>query len=264
MMVSKVARHLAPLPARPQPVGAGTDPVVGFSDPRMSWLNHPSGWEGALPADADSETEGFGGSATVADDGSTLTLAPPAKKDFWRRTFYEPTMIKGDASALLCEVGAEEEATLELTFSFVAVEQFDQCGAFVYIDETHWLKAGIEWADGAPRLSCVCCNVFSDWSVMPWEGTAAKIRLHKVNQGQALVMEANTLDGGDDDWQFVRICHLSPQVGDKSIGVNDEPSAAGSSTLKPWRMGPFGKRFFVEPEFSVPCVAFDTMNLHCD
>ena len=208
-----------------------------------------------LPADADSETEGFGGSATVADDGSTLTLAPPAKKDFWRRTFYEPTMIKGDASALLCEVGAKEEATLELTFSFVAVEQFDQCGAFVYIDETHWLKAGIEWADGAPRLSCVCCNVFSDWSVMPWEGTAAKIRLHKVNQGQALVMEANTLDGGDDDWQFVRICHLSPQVGDKSIGVNDEPSAAGSSTLNCGAWVPSVNILFVEPEFcSVCCV----------
>ena len=245
-MLSKVVSHLAPSPAQQpelstQCCGAGTDAVVGFSDQRLSWLNHPGKWRDELPAGADSETEGFGGSAEVAADGSKLTLTPPAKKDFWRRTYYNPTMIKGDASALLCEVGADEEATLELAFSFLPVEQFDQCGAFVYIDETHWLKAGIEWADGVPRLSCVCCNVFSDWSVMPWVGTAARIRLHKVNQGQSLVMEANTFDGGDDGWQFIRICHLSATVGDRSIGVNDEPTSVGSSVLKPWFMGPFGE-----------------------
>lgn len=70
---------------------------------------------------------------------------------------------------------------------------------------------------------------------MPWPSTAAKIRLHKVNQGQSVVMEANTIDGGDDTWQFIRICHLSPQVGDRSISLAEEPTSGGVSTRTPQR-----------------------------
>ena len=168
---------------------------------------------------------------------------PPSKKDFWRRspptlpvctpplfllspvsfhrsiftppthrTFYNPTMIKGDASALLCEVPADEEVTVEISFSFTPVQQFDQCGVLIYLDASHWLKTGIEFADGSTRLSCVCCNLFSDWSVMPWNGTAARIRIHKINHGNSVAVEANTLHGTDDTWQFIRICHLSAKV----------------------------------------------------
>ena len=49
MMLRNVARHLAPNPSRQAPCGAGVDAVVGFADPRLSWLNKPEDW--ALPAD---------------------------------------------------------------------------------------------------------------------------------------------------------------------------------------------------------------------
>jgi regulation of enolase protein 1 (concanavalin A-like superfamily) len=153
-------------------------------------------------------------------------------------------MIKSDASALMCRVDADEEVTIEVAFSFTPVEQFDQCGVLVYLDDSHWLKAGIEYADGAPRLSCVCCNLFSDWSVMPWTGNAAKLRIHKLNNSSSVAVEANTVDGADDAWQFVRICHLSAKAAHK--GGLDLPSgvpereAAGSDYELPWQVGPFG------------------------
>eukprot|EP00277_Geminigera_cryophila_P010397 CAMPEP_0179409884 /NCGR_PEP_ID=MMETSP0799-20121207/2965_1 /TAXON_ID=46947 /ORGANISM="Geminigera cryophila, Strain CCMP2564" /LENGTH=188 /DNA_ID=CAMNT_0021181643 /DNA_START=21 /DNA_END=584 /DNA_ORIENTATION=- len=186
----------------------------------------------------DPNDEGYGGSASVSTDGRTLTLVPPSKKDFWRRTFYNPTMIKGDASALLCEVPADEEVTVEISFSFTPVQQFDQCGVLIYLDASHWLKTGIEFADGSTRLSCVCCNLFSDWSVMPWNGTAARIRIHKINHGNSVAVEANTLHGTDDTWQFIRICHLSAKVahtgGLQLPSGTPEAEALGSDIELPW------------------------------
>ena len=223
-----------------------TAPLTAFDDPRLEWLNEPSSWG----VKASCDDEGYGGSHAVQP--SKLVLTPPSKKDFWRRTFYQPTMIKGDASALLCRVPSDEEITLEVSFSFTPKEQFDQCGVLVYLDESHWLKAGIEFADGEPRMSCVVCNVFSDWSVMPWKGTAARLRIHKVNSGSSVLVECNTTDGADDAWQFVRICHLSARMGSRG-GLNypsggEEPHAAGSTEESAWRVGPFGR---------VPCSSGD-------
>ena len=192
-----LARHLATAASPAAGDASAAEPLEGFGDPRLTWLYDPSGWEDSLPADADTETEGFGGGATVSADGSSLQLRPPAKKDFWRRTYYEPDLIKGDAAALCCSIAPDEEVTIDITFDYNPLEQFDQCGILIYLDESHWLKAGLEWADGGSRLSCVCCNIFSDWSVMDWPATSASLRLHKVNQGRAVVLEAKPADGDE-------------------------------------------------------------------
>lgn len=212
-------------------------PLDSFLDDRLEWLNEPASW-GVTEGDA--ETEGFGGAASVSADGRTLTLAPPAKKDFWRRTFYTPTMIKGDASALLLRIPASEEATVEIDFSFTPRSQFDQAGVLVYLNATHWLKAGLEFADGESRLSCVCCNNYSDWSVVPWgRRTAARLRIHKVNQGTSVVLEANRAGGAEEDWEFVRICHLSAMSSHRGSAHEGELEAGGSEREMPWRVGPF-------------------------
>ena len=192
-----LARHLATAASPAAGDASAAEPLEGFGDPRLTWLYDPSGWEDSLPADADEETEGFGGGATVAPDGRSLQLRPPAKKDFWRRTYYEPDLIKCDAAALCCSIAPDEEVTIDITFDYNPLEQFDQCGILIYLDESHWLKAGLEWADGGSRLSCVCCNIFSDWSVMDWPATSASLRLHKVNQGRAVVLEAKPADGDE-------------------------------------------------------------------
>jgi len=205
--------------------------ITRFDDARMHWLNDPTKW--AVPSSCSPSTEGYGGAFLVTP--TALTLTPPSKKDYWRRTFYEPTLIKGDASAYVCEIPSDVECTVEISFSFTPAEQFDQCGVFVWLDDSHWMKTGIEFADGNPRLSCVVCNIFSDWSVQPWQGNAAKIRVHKIVHNSSVVVEAAV--PGTGNFEFVRIAHLSAQTAHH--GIANEPEASGSAEEKPWLVGPF-------------------------
>ena len=107
----------------------------------------------------------------------------------------------------------------------------------ILVDSETWVKAGIEFVDGVPRLSCVVTNSgYSDWSTQHWaqwdpksEATSIRIRVTKLlpgkEQGPSLVMEAAALTGDPAstegaNWFQVRIASL--RSGDA-----------------PWRMGLF-------------------------
>jgi regulation of enolase protein 1 (concanavalin A-like superfamily) len=195
------------------------EPVNSFADQRLRWLNGPVAVGASPTGDL-----GADGSFTIEGDGAQLTMRAPAKKDFWSKTFYTPLLIKSDASALLCSVSDEQEVTVKIDFTFNPVSQFDQAGLLVYIDDDHWMKCGIEYCDGSPRLSVVVCNEFSDWSTQPWPATAVSLKVHKVRQSDSVVVEAAPT--GTENYQFVRIAHIS---------VDANPT----KTRLPWRVGPF-------------------------
>lgn len=130
----------------------------------MYWLNNPKEYN---VIDENGEIEGSGGDYDISNDGNELKLFAPAKKDYWSKTFYNPLLIKSDASALVCKIPIENEATIKIDLYYNPMTQFDQGGLLVYIDHDHWVKAGIEFCDGTPRLSVVVCNGFSDWSTQP-------------------------------------------------------------------------------------------------
>eukprot|EP00040_Diaphanoeca_grandis_P011652 m.59786 g.59786 ORF g.59786 m.59786 type:complete len:257 (-) comp22756_c1_seq1:140-910(-) len=205
-------------------------------DTRMKWLFQPDAWTlpSTLPEDKHTleEVEGYGGSFSINEHGH-LTLAPPAKKDFWRRTFYTPILIKGDAPAFVVEVPPSEECTVDLTCSYTPREQFDQAGLMVFLDESHWMKCGLEYCDGKVRMSVVVCNVHSDWSVVPWESNSIQLRVHKINQGSAVVVEAAPVNS-PDSLHFVRIAHLSAQVSHTNVTTETPAPEA-----LPWQIGPF-------------------------
>lgn len=122
-----------------------------------------------------------------------------------RKTYYQPVVCKDDGPCLFASVPAADVVTMETSFTLKPVRQFDQAGLCVRLDNEHWVKTGIEVVDGAPRLSCVVCNVYSDWSTQPWSEPALRVRIHKIRE--SLVVEAGKLDG--DEWSFIRIAHLS-------------------------------------------------------
>ena len=102
------------------------DPIVTFTDDRFVWLHRPDCWLKELSEGYTlGVTEGSAGSHSIQDT-STLVITPPAKKDFWSRTFYTPFLVKSDASALLCAIPPKEEATIKVDFSYTAISQFDQ------------------------------------------------------------------------------------------------------------------------------------------
>jgi regulation of enolase protein 1 (concanavalin A-like superfamily) len=108
----------------------------------------------------------------------------------------------------------------------------------VRVDDRCWVKAGIEFTDGVPRLSCVVTNDgYSDWSTQAWQpgngvadAISIRIRVSKLllpgtEQGPCLVMEACAYKEGDGaessgEWFQVRIASLR-------------------SGNKPWSMGVF-------------------------
>lgn len=201
------------------------DVVSSFLDCRFTWLNEPTKWVSEMGSTG-GDAEGAGGSFELRNDGRELLVSAPAKKDFWSKTFYSPLLIKSDASALVFPIPVGTECTITTELSYNPITQFDQAGLLVYINESHWVKCGIEYCDGSPKLSVVICNDFSDWSTQPWQTTSVVLKIHKINQSDSIVVEAAPIDS--NEFHFVRIGHLSCTNMVNEIGEK-----------LPWQVGPY-------------------------
>ena len=209
--------------------------VVGTKrdrDDKLGW------WKLVFANDGASEEKSDGIEGT-----SSLHIAPPAKKDFWRKTYYEPLLVKDDGSFLYTTLSMDSlPATIETSFTITNPKnQFDQAGILIRIDKEHWIKTGIEVVDNIPRLSCVVTNGFSDWSTQSWpssslpsssppEGETNKnekkavvepelrLRVHLLPQnGGSYVVEAAPRNS--NEWSMIRICHMNPTM--NSATLND-------------------------------------------
>lgn len=188
-------------------------PITSFDDSRWSWHN-------GSPNDS-------GGSGRVIIKNGELEVVPVAGKDYWARTFYQPLLVKDNGQTLLTNVASGDEVTISTTFTLRPRAQFDQAGVMVRVSSNVWVKAGIEYSDGQPRLSCVVTNEgFSDWSTQVWPNmingeTSIKIRLSKMlpgkEQGHCVVMEAS--EANKDEWTQVRIASLRSGDDDWQMGL---------------------------------------------
>ncbi|GAX17210.1 hypothetical protein FisN_10Lh063 [Fistulifera solaris] len=194
------------------------DPIIVFSglqdiyDPnhrplgQLRWRCAPDSWSPTTGR------EGCDGSWRVEDN--KLIVYPAAKKDYWRKTYYEPLLLKDDGAVLeYADLHADQHYTVEVKFDLVAAAQFDQAGIFIRCDAEHWIKTGIEVVDGTPRLSCVVTNEFSDWSTQYWGSfrhlTPDTILVQDVEmrvhcRGTSFVVEAKM----GVKFDFIRISHL--------------------------------------------------------
>jgi regulation of enolase protein 1 (concanavalin A-like superfamily) len=195
-------------------------------EPDLRWYCAPDSWEDSL---VEGRREGRDGSWTVDDDGQ-LVVKPPAKKDFWRKTYYSPTLVKDDGPCLFATVQRGKAVMAETSFTISGnTRQFDQAGICVRMDSEHWLKTGIEIVDGIPRLSCVCTNSYSDWSTQKyWNDTATNVRIRvHVLPNRSVVVEA--WEEASKTWNFIRICYLS-----RNVKVDPDPMAEDEAVTKAW------------------------------
>jgi regulation of enolase protein 1 (concanavalin A-like superfamily) len=138
-----------------------------------------------------------------AQDGSALLVTAGKGSDFWRTTSYGYDRDSGHA--LLSPLGPE--AAIEVSFIADYDHQFDQAGILVRLDEETWIKAGVEYCDGALQLGAVVTHRVSDWSSspVPWQGREVTLRASR--SGDAVTIRARA---DSDPWQMIRLAPFPP------------------------------------------------------
>lgn len=173
--------------------------------------------------------------AAVAVDGQDLLVTAVEGSDAWRVTSYG--FVHDNEHALL--VPFPQDSAMEVEFTAAFSEQFDQAGLFVRASAEHWIKAGVEYADGACQLGAVVTDGVSDWSLAPvpdWKDTRVRVRASR--SGNALTVRAGVVgEGGSTDLQLVRVIPLAPECEVEAGPLVCAPSRPGLTvTFHAWRL----------------------------
>jgi len=141
--------------------------------------------------------------------------------DAWRHTAYG--FVHENAHALLAPLAVGD--AMEVSFRAPWEGQFDQAGLFVQIDDEHWVKAGLEFADGHLGLGAVVTDMRSDWSVGfvdDWLDAEITVRVSRWKD--ALVVRARADDG---EWRLVRVAPFDGDVAASAGPFLAAPTRAG-------------------------------------
>jgi regulation of enolase protein 1 (concanavalin A-like superfamily) len=150
----------------------------GLMFEQCRWLNEPDRW-------------------AVTPDGLKVTTNQAT--DFWRETHYGFTRDSGHFFGR--EVAGEFTAALRVRAQYETL--YDQAGIMVRLDEAHWIKAGIELADGESLLGSVLTIGKSDWAVGSFRGDASDVWIRVTVSRGVLRLQASA-DGRR--WPLVRLC----------------------------------------------------------
>jgi regulation of enolase protein 1 (concanavalin A-like superfamily) len=156
----------------------------------------------------------------VERDGELLITAAQGS-DAWRVTSYG--FVHDSEHALV--VPFANGSAMEVEFTAAFREQFDQAGLFVSVSAERWIKAGLEYADGAVQLGAVVTDGVSDWSLAPVPDWAdRRITVRASRDGDAITLRVGVSGG---PLQLVRLIPFPP----------DLVAAAGPFVCAPSRAG---------------------------
>lgn len=155
------------------------------------WLNEPSQWSG---------------------DTRRLALRTEANTDFWRRTFYG--FERDSGHAYLAPVKGDFTASAIVLGRYETL--YDQAGLMLRVDETNWIKCGIEYTDGLMHFSVVVTRGVSDWSVIPLHGVSPDdpLSVRLTRHADAVRVQFRF---GQAGWQMARLCPFLAD--DAAVGV---------------------------------------------
>ena len=143
--------------------------------------------------------------ANSVQENSHLKVTTIHESDFWRNTSYGFVHDSGHALLRDFPVNSSMEVTFVLNYS----GQFDQAGIIVHSDSQHWIKAGVESADGLPQVGAVVTAINSDWSLAPvptWMGKQVTVRASRTTD--ALTIRARC---GEED-QLIRLAPINASL----------------------------------------------------
>src|SRR5262249_9550675 len=131
------------------------------SDGSEAWLNEPKHWR---------------------RNGSSIICTADPKTDFWRKTFYG--YITDNGHFLHRRFKGDLPPPIKITGQ--SHDLYDQAGLMVRVDETTWMKCGIEFVDGHQNVSVVITRDFSNWATARLPDGAGPLWMKVVRKGPAL------------------------------------------------------------------------------
>jgi regulation of enolase protein 1 (concanavalin A-like superfamily)/RimJ/RimL family protein N-acetyltransferase len=147
----------------------------------MQWLNEPATWNA---------------------DSDRLTMRAAGETDFWRKTHDGGMRDNGHFYAQA--VTGDFTAKVKVSGQYNSL--YDQAGIMVRLDETTWLKCGIEYVENVQYASTVVTRDYSDWSILPLEPAPPSLYLRITRHGGTLEV-AYALDGAT--YTMIRQAHLT-------------------------------------------------------
>ncbi len=114
----------------------------------MEWLNEPTIWK---------------------IDGDRIIVTSDPKTDFWCRT--HSSRILDNGHFLFQTVKGDFKTEVRVAGEFNTL--YDQAGLMMRLDAMHWIKCGIELANGIRNVSAVVTREWSDWSIIALPDTEA-------------------------------------------------------------------------------------------
>ncbi len=170
--------------------------------------------------------------ADTAQSGR-LSATAAAGSDAWRHTAYG--FVHDSAHALLAPLAVGE--AMEVSFRAPWEGQFDQAGVFALIDAEHWVKAGVEFADGRLGAGAVVTDGSSDWSVGDvdaWRDAEITVRLSRW--ADAVIVRARA-DAGS--WRLLRVAPFDGAAAVSAGPFLAAPSREGLTVeFTRWARGP--------------------------
>jgi regulation of enolase protein 1 (concanavalin A-like superfamily) len=127
----------------------------------MDWYNEPAKWS--------------------VDDNAVIVESGP-QTDFWRLT--HGGYINDNGHFYFQSQVGDFVAEVKVSGSYNAL--YDQAGLMVRVDETNWVKCGIEVIDGVQHASAVITREYSDWSMVPLPHNPEALWLRVKRQGSTI------------------------------------------------------------------------------
>lgn len=159
--------------------------------------------------------------SALPDHAEPLEVTAAEGSDAWRRTAYG--FVHDSEHALLAPLPVGE--AMEVSFRAPWDGQFDQAGVFVRIDDEHWVKTGIEYADDHLGLGAVVTSGSSDWSVGhvdEWHDSEITVRVSRWED--SVIVRARADDG---PWRLVRVAPFDGHVAASAGPFLAAPTRAG-------------------------------------
>jgi regulation of enolase protein 1 (concanavalin A-like superfamily) len=150
----------------------------------MNWFNEPSRWS--------------------EDEGSIVAFAD-AQTDFWRLTDYG--FIRDNAHIYGESIATDFDLSVRVKAEYA--QQYDQAGAAVRVDESHWIKTGVEMFEGTLRFSAVVTIDHSNWVVADLPQSFNYLNLKLARRRNAIHISYSV---DEEELKFVSVAYLEPDV----------------------------------------------------